>query len=70
MVVPADIPVATPVPMPIVPTAVVPLLHVPPANGWVSVVVSPSQTDNVPLIDTGAGVTVSTLVAVQPPLSA
>jgi hypothetical protein len=46
------------------------LAHVPPATGCVSVVVSPSHTLAVPPIGTGAAVTVTTIVEVQPALNA
>ena len=58
-VVPPAIPVTIPVVEPIVPTAAVLLLHVP-AEASVSVVVLPTQTVFVPLIEPGNGFTVTT----------
>ncbi len=66
----ADMPVTMPVPKPMSAIAGVLLAHVPPDMGWVSVVVSPWHTLSVPTIAAGAGVTVTTLVAVQPALKA
>lgn len=65
---PADTPVTTPVVLPTVATPVVPLVHVPVVGVELSVVVSPVQTDNVPVIDVGIGFTVTTVVAEQPEL--
>jgi hypothetical protein len=66
----ADTPPNKPVPKPMVPIAVVLLVHVPPVIGCVSGVVSPSHTELAPTIADGAGVTVTTLVDVQPALNA
>jgi hypothetical protein len=63
--VPAVTPVTTPAPV-IVATAGVALLHVPPAVASVKVVVDPTQTDNVPPIDAGNGLTVTVAVLKQP----
>lgn len=66
----ADMPVTRPVPKPTVAIAGLLLVHVPLGTGWLSVVVNPSHTLNVPVIATGAGVTVTTIVDVQPALNA
>lgn len=66
----ADTPVTRPVPKPTVAIAGMLLVHVPLATGWLNVVVNPSHTLSVPVIATGAGVTVTTIVDVQPALKA
>ena len=64
------VPAATPVTTPdavTVATPVLLLVHVPPAVASVSGVVNPTQTDNVPVIAGGKGLTVTTTVgAIQP----
>jgi hypothetical protein len=65
MVVPADMPVTTPV-VAMVPTAVVPDDHVPPVVVVASVVVAPVHTCNVPVMAAGAAETVTVLVEKQP----
>jgi hypothetical protein len=65
VVVPAKTPDTTPVPETTVATLVVLLLHVPPPAS-LSEVVEPTQTEGVPLIADGNGLTVTTRVAVQP----
>lgn len=65
VVVPAVTPVTTPLAA-IVATAVVLLLHVPPAGVPVSAVDDPSHTVSVPSIGFGSGVTVTIVVLLQP----
>jgi hypothetical protein len=65
VVVPAVIPVTTPV-AETVPTAVVLLLHVPDGVTHASGVVCPTQACNVPVIGAGTGSTVITAVTLQP----
>ena len=65
---PADTPVTTPVPGTTVATVVVLLLHVPPPTS-LKVVVDPTHTDTVPVIEDGNGLTVTTVVAKQPVLN-
>jgi hypothetical protein len=57
--VPPEIPVTTPVDEPTVPMAVALLLHTPPDVVQPSVVVLPTQTVAVPVIDAGNGLTVT-----------
>src|SRR5437763_776971 len=64
--VPASTPVTTPLDDPIVATAVVLLIHVPPAIASVKLVVDPVQTSSEPAIAAGNGFTVKTAVALQP----
>jgi hypothetical protein len=64
-VVPGDIPVTTPAEE-TVPTAAVPLIHAPPVEVVLKVVVAPGQTDKMPVIGTGVGLTVMFLYAKQP----
>lgn len=64
--VPAPMPVTIPDEAPTVATAVVPLTHVPPGDALLSVVVDPAQTDSVPVIAGGAGLTVTTVVRTHP----
>lgn len=59
----------SPEPRPIVAIAGVLLVHVPPGVVCVSVEVSPSHAESVPPIGAGAGVTVTTLLEVQPAVS-
>jgi hypothetical protein len=56
--VPVVIPVAMPVPTPIVACAVLLLVHVPPPVASVSIVVEPTHTFVVPPIGAGNGLTV------------
>lgn len=67
---PADAPVTTPVVLPTVATAVLPLTHVPAPEASDSVVVVPVHKAVLPLIAEGIGLTVATTVAkpVQPEL--
>jgi len=63
------VPVAIPVTIPVAgPTDafVLPVLHVPPVTGSLSVVVAPIQTVAVPVIGEGNGFAVNTLVTAQP----
>ena len=64
-VVPAVMPVTSPEPD-TVPTAGVELLHAPPGVVLLSVVVSPTHTDVVPVIADGMPFTVTTAVVIQP----
>ena len=66
VVVPADMPVTTPVVGSTVPTAGTLLLQVPPGEDEVSVVVSPTHTLAVPVIVPGPAFTVTVAVAKQP----
>ena len=66
--VPAVTPVTTPVPEPIVATAEVTLVHVPPDGDELNVVVAPVQTLSDPVITEGAALTVTVTVAKQLPL--
>lgn len=65
VVVPPDTPYTTPAPE-TVPTAVLELLHAPPDVAHASVVVCPTQTVVVPVIEDGFALTVTTAVAWQP----
>ena len=56
--VPGEMPVAIPEEAPMVATAVLPLVHVPPEGVEFSVVVWPTQTVNGPVIAVGSGLTV------------
>jgi hypothetical protein len=62
---PAATPVTIPLLVPIVARVTLLLVHVPPAVASVSVVVKPTHTLAVPLIDAGSGLTVTTAVAIQ-----
>ncbi len=62
---PAVTPVAIPEADPIVATPVLPLLHVPPGVASPREVVNPTQTDSVPVIGAGSGVTVTVVKARQ-----
>jgi hypothetical protein len=64
--VPALTPRAIPEPLPIVATAVLLLLHVPPPDGLISVVLTPSQTLSVPMMVAGSVLTVKVAVLRQP----
>ena len=66
MAVPAVPPVTTPVALPTIAVALLPVLHVPPVAVSVRVVVSPSHTVIVPVILLGSGFTVTFAVAAQP----
>ena len=60
-----DVPAATPVTMPVLPTVALVtalLLQVPPLVALASVVVLPMQVNAVPVIAAGLGLTVTTLV--------
>lgn len=61
-----DMPPAIPVVEPIVPIAVLLLLHVPNGAVFVKVVVPPWHTANVPPIAGGLGFTVTVAVVMQP----
>jgi hypothetical protein len=63
---PALIPVTTPVVASTVALRVLLLLHVPPVLGWVSVVVSPTHTLGVPAMAANVLFTVTTVVLKQP----
>ena len=63
-------PLTRPVPKPTVAIAGRLLVHVPPGTGWLNDDVIPSHALSVPTIATGAGVTVTTIVDVQPALNA
>ena len=65
MAVPTAPPKTTPVDVPIVITPLL-LLHVPPAEKSLRLVVSPTQTVLVPVIAAGNGLTVTSFVAKQP----
>ena len=63
------VPIATPVTKPVPDTVATPgllLLHVPPAVASAKTDVEPTQRVVPPVIATGGGVTVTTIVAVQP----
>ena len=64
---PEDIPLTTPVAGITVATAGSPLVHVPPMVASSSVTVSPTHTCVGPLIGPGAAITVTVVVAAQPP---
>jgi hypothetical protein len=64
--VPADTPVTTPVPEPIVADEVLPLVHVPPLAMLLNDVVLPAQTLSVPKMGGGAVFTVTVVVPTQP----
>ena len=66
VVVPADMPVTTPVTGSTVPTAVLLLLQLPPGDEELSVVVRVTHTLAVPVIVPGPALTVTTAVAKQP----
>jgi hypothetical protein len=66
----ADTPVTMPVPAPTEAIAGLLLLHTPPEVGCVRVRVWPSQTESVPTMADGAGVTVTTTVDRQPAVNA
>jgi len=65
-VVPARTPVTMPVLVPIVATALLLLLQLPPVVALLSVVVRPSQTLIVPVIEASGGSTVNVNVVIQP----
>jgi len=64
--VPADTPVTIPVVDPTVATPILPLLHTPPPDTLLSVVVLPEHSVIVPVIDEGVLITLTTRVARQP----
>ena len=64
--VPPDTPVTTPEPDPIVATVVRLLVHVPPGEVLLNVVVDPTHTEVVPVIGAGASTTVTVVVASVP----
>jgi hypothetical protein len=66
VVMPMATPLITPVEEPTVATAVLLLLHVPPDDAEVSVVVLPTHVTAVPVIDAGKGSTVTTVVVEHP----
>ena len=66
---PPAMPVTVPVVEPTVAIVALLLLHVPPVFGSLKVVVRPTQVLAVPVIAEGTGVTVITLVVMQPVLS-
>ena len=63
--VPGAIPVTTPL-LPIVPTAVLLLLHVPPEVASESVVAELTQTEEAPKIEGGKGLTVKAVIVAHP----
>ena len=63
---PDDTPVTTPLDEPIVTMPVLPLVHVPPLVASLMVVVKPAHTTAVPVMDEGNGLTVTTIVEIQP----
>jgi hypothetical protein len=65
VVVPVEMPPTIPVVAPTVPTAGVEDCHVPPPE-LLSVVVSPMQTEGIPVIGAGVGFTVTVIVRKQP----
>ena len=65
--VPPVIPVRIPVVAPIVPTAVLLLLQVPPVLASLRVVVLPAHIGVVPIMAPGVGFTVIVVVVLQPP---
>ena len=66
VVVSAAMPDTSPVSAPIVAAAVLVLVHVPPPNVLLKVVVLPMHTDLFPVIAVGTAYTVSVIVAIQP----
>ena len=66
---PADTPVNVPLVEPIVATAMLPLVHVPPKGVALNVVVDPAHTTAVPVIGPGVVFTVTSFVAKHPPES-
>lgn len=61
--IPADTPVTTPVELPIVASAILLLVHVPPEGVEDKVVADPMQTFNVPVMVDGVWLTVNGVVA-------
>ena len=61
-----EIPLTIPVDAPIVATAVLLLLHVPPATVLLSVILDPTHTADVPVIAAGIAYTVTVAYATQP----
>lgn len=70
MVVPTDEPVTTPEPEPTVATAVLLLVQTPGVEASLNVVDRPEQTEVLPRMPAGKGLTVTVLTAVHPPVSA
>jgi hypothetical protein len=68
-VTPAEIPFTAPVSEPTVATEILLLDHEPPASALLNVVVEPTQTLVVPMLDGGRGLTVTVAIAVQPELT-
>lgn len=66
IVVPADNPDIVPLVTPMVATAVLLLLHVPPGELLLIVIDDPAQTPVAPVITADAGFTVTIVVTVQP----
>jgi hypothetical protein len=66
VVVPAPIPPTMPE-VPTVPTAVLLLLHTPPEEASLNVIVAPAQRENVPIITAGIGYTVTIIDTVPHP---
>ena len=66
--VPAPTPVTTPLPEPTVATPVLPLVHAPPPAS-LSVMVRPAHTGVFPVMAAGVGLTVITVVVIQPELT-
>ena len=67
--VPSDAPVTNPEAEPTGATDGLILLHVPPVVPSVKVLVSPTQTPEVPEMGNGTGLTVTGIVALQPPIA-
>jgi len=65
-VVPAIVPLAIPEDGSIVATELLLLLHTPPLNALLNVVIRPVHTDDTPVIAPGVVLTVMPIVAVQP----
>ncbi len=63
---PAVLPVATPVPDTIDATTGLPLVHAPPGVALLSVLVTPAQKVNRPVMGAGRGRTVKVVVVIQP----
>ena len=70
IVVPAATPVTAPVPAPIDAMPELLLLHVPPATVLLRLVKEPAQTSSVPNTGESVGLTVTTMVVIQLPVSA
>jgi hypothetical protein len=68
-VIPVETEVTIPLPKPTVATEGVPLVQLPPAVAFESAVVSPRQISKSPVIGGGAGLTVTMMKVVQPPVN-